>query len=97
VTGYRICQEALTNVHKHARASRVEISLSTVDSGTLFRVTDDGVGTAVTGTDPGRDHFGLIEMRERAESAHGWWSMSSKPGEGTSVEFWLPSAPDEQR
>ncbi|WIX75002.1 PAS domain S-box protein [Amycolatopsis carbonis] len=97
VTGYRICQEALTNVHKHARAARVEVSLSTVDRGTLFRVTDDGVGTAVTGTDPGRDHFGLIEMRERAESAHGWWSMSSRPGEGTSVEFWLPSAPDEQR
>ncbi|MEV8612535.1 PAS domain S-box protein [Amycolatopsis sp. NPDC051373] len=97
VTGYRICQEALTNVHKHARASRVEVSLSTVDRGTLFRLTDDGVGTAVTGTDPGRDHFGLIEMRERAESAHGWWSMSSEPGEGTTVEFWLPSAPDEQR
>ncbi|WP_326837104.1 PAS domain-containing sensor histidine kinase [Amycolatopsis rhabdoformis] len=96
VTGYRICQEALTNVHKHARASRVEVSLSTVDKGTLFRVTDDGVGTAVTGTDPGRDHFGLIEMRERAEAAHGWWSLASSPGAGTTVEFWLPSAPDAQ-
>ncbi|MFI5613670.1 PAS domain S-box protein [Amycolatopsis sp. NPDC051903] len=96
VTGYRICQEALTNVHKHARASRVEVSMSTVDRGTLFRVTDDGVGTAVTGADPGRDHFGLIEMRERAESAHGWFSLRSTPGEGTSVEFWLPSVPDAQ-
>jgi PAS domain S-box-containing protein len=94
VTAYRICQEAVTNVHKHAHASRVDISLSTVDHGLLVRVTDDGTGTD-DGATPG--HFGLIEMRERAEAAHGWWSMTGAAGTGTAVAFWLPRVPDEHR
>ncbi|MGW5741302.1 PAS domain-containing sensor histidine kinase [Amycolatopsis sp. NPDC003861] len=92
ITVYRICQEALSNVHKHARATRVAVILSTVDNGTLVRITDDGVGTA--GGDAGSGHFGLVEMHERAEAAHGWLSVDSTPGEGTVVEFWLPLLPD---
>ncbi|MEV7097502.1 PAS domain S-box protein, partial [Amycolatopsis sp. NPDC051045] len=92
ITVYRICQEALSNVHKHARATRIEVTLSTVDGGTLVRITDDGVGTA--GGDAGAGHFGLVEMHERAEAAHGWLSVRSTPGEGTVVEFWLPMLPD---
>jgi PAS domain S-box-containing protein len=92
ITAYRICQEALSNVHRHARANRVEVLLSTVDNGTLVRITDDGVGTA--GGDAGAGHFGLVEMHERAEAAHGWLSVSSEPGQGTAVEFWLPNLPD---
>jgi PAS domain S-box-containing protein len=92
ITVYRICQEALSNVHKHARATRVAVTLSTVDNGTLVRITDDGVGTA--GEDAGAGHFGMVEMHERAEAAHGWLSVSSTPGEGTTVEFWLPMLPD---
>jgi PAS domain S-box-containing protein len=92
ITVYRICQEALSNVHKHARATRVGVTLSTVDGGTLVRITDDGVGTA--GGDAGAGHFGLVEMHERAEAAHGWLSVRSTPGEGTVVEFWLPMLPD---
>ncbi|MDQ7802897.1 PAS domain-containing sensor histidine kinase [Amycolatopsis sp. A133] len=92
ITVYRICQEALSNVHKHARATRVAVTLATVDNGTLVRITDDGVGTA--GGDAGSGHFGLVEMRERAEAAHGWLSVRSTPGEGTVVEFWLPMLPD---
>jgi PAS domain S-box-containing protein len=92
ITVYRICQEALSNVHRHARATRVAVSLSTVDNGTLVRISDDGVGTA--GGDAGDGHFGLVEMHERAEAAHGWLSVHSTPGEGTSVEFWLPLLPD---
>ncbi|MEV4052121.1 PAS domain S-box protein [Amycolatopsis sp. NPDC049688] len=92
ITVYRICQEALSNVHRHARATRVAITLSTVDNGTLVRITDDGVGTA--GGDAGAGHFGLVEMQERAEAAHGWLSVRSTPGEGTVVEFWLPLLPD---
>jgi PAS domain S-box-containing protein len=95
ITLYRICQEALSNVHKHARASRVDVRLSTVDNGMLMRIADDGVGTTAT-TDAGSDgHFGLIEMRERAEAAHGWLSLTSAPGAGTTLEFWLPFVPDE--
>ncbi|MEV6447860.1 PAS domain S-box protein [Amycolatopsis sp. NPDC051716] len=92
ITVYRICQEALSNVHKHARATRVGVTLSTVDNGTLVRITDDGVGTA--GDDAGAGHFGLVEMHERAEAAHGWLSVDSRPGVGTVVEFWLPLLPD---
>ncbi|MBE8521288.1 PAS domain S-box protein [Amycolatopsis sp. H6(2020)] len=92
ITVYRICQEALSNVHKHARATRVGVTLSTVDNGTHVRISDDGVGTA--GEDAGAGHFGLVEMHERAEAAHGWLSVDSTPGEGTVVEFWLPLLPD---
>jgi signal transduction histidine kinase len=92
ITVYRICQEALSNVHKHARATRVDLTLSTVDNGTLVRITDDGVGTP--GDDGGSGHFGLVEMHERAEAAHGWLSVAGTPGDGTVVEFWLPMLPD---
>jgi len=92
ITVYRICQEALSNVHKHARATRVDLRMSTVDNGTLVRIADDGVGTAAG--EAGAGHFGLVEMHERAEAAHGWLSVRSTPGHGTVVEFWLPKLPD---
>jgi PAS domain S-box-containing protein len=92
ITVYRICQEALSNVHKHARATRIDLRLSTVDNGTLVRISDDGVGTA--GDEAGVGHFGLVEMHERAEAAHGWLSVTSAPGRGTAIEFWLPMLPD---
>ncbi|WP_372665440.1 PAS domain-containing sensor histidine kinase [Amycolatopsis kentuckyensis] len=93
ITVYRICQEALSNVHKHARATRVDLRLSTVDNGTLVRITDDGVGMAAD--DAAAGHFGMVEMYERAEAAHGWLSVTSAPSRGTTVEFWLPMLPDE--
>ncbi|MGK5531719.1 PAS domain-containing sensor histidine kinase [Streptomyces sp. URMC 129] len=94
VTIFRICQEALINVHKHARASMVKVSLAPAGQGVLTRVTDDGIGLAAP-LDPltGREHFGVIEMRERAETADGWWTMHNEPGGGTTVEFWLPLPP----
>ncbi|MFL6122090.1 PAS domain S-box protein [Actinophytocola sp.] len=98
ITLFRICQEALTNVHKHAAATRVDVTLDSKDGGTLVRISDDGVGFA---EDPARDdlyrHFGLLEMRERAEIAGGWWSVTSTPGNGTTVQFWLPTAPTREQ
>ncbi|UOX91261.1 PAS domain S-box protein [Amycolatopsis sp. FBCC-B4732] len=91
-TAYRICQEALCNVHKHARATRIDVTLSTVDTGTRLRITDDGIGAAAG--EAGAGHFGLVEMYERAEAAHGWLSVTSTPGQGTTVECWLPKLPD---
>ncbi|WP_439661424.1 PAS domain-containing sensor histidine kinase [Lentzea sp. HUAS TT2] len=88
VTVFRICQEALTNVRKHARASSTVLDLSTVDHGFLVRVGDDGVG--LPDLDPSASHFGLIEMRERAETAGGWCTVTAREGGGTVVEFWLP-------
>ena len=91
VTVFRICQEALANVHKHARAGRVELVLSQRGGGVLTQIVDDGVGVEdliSLRLDP--DHFGVIEMRERAETVGGWWTMSRRPEGGTLVEFWIP-------
>ncbi|QWF85234.1 PAS domain-containing sensor histidine kinase [Amycolatopsis sp. CA-230715] len=96
ITVFRICQEALANVRKHAKASTVAIELSTVDQGVLARVRDDGIGMEVGAAWTKQGHFGMIEMRERAETAEGWWTVASTPGQGTTVEFWLPATPEPQ-
>ncbi|NUP64085.1 MAG: PAS domain-containing sensor histidine kinase [Nonomuraea sp.] len=90
ITIFRICQEAITNVRKHARATRLTVSLAALDRGVHVRVSDDGAGLARPGDGQPR-HFGLIEMRERAEIAGGWWSIADAPGAGTTVEFWVPA------
>jgi PAS domain S-box-containing protein len=91
-TAYRIVQEALTNVRKHAGASRVLVELRERDGGMATVVTDDGVGFRA-GADPTRPragHIGLQSMRERAEALGGWWRIESRPEGGTRMEFWLP-------
>ncbi|SDI41671.1 PAS domain-containing sensor histidine kinase [Nonomuraea jiangxiensis] len=95
ITIFRICQEAVTNVLKHACATTVTVELAALDRGVHVRVGDDGVGLLSADGLPG--HFGLIEMRERAETAGGWWSIRSAPGAGTTVEFWVPAVPRRQR
>jgi len=88
---YRIVQEALGNVRKHARAEHVTVVLADREGGYLARVTDDGVGFGVqeiSASLPG--HLGLTSMRERAELAGGWCRVQSLPSNGTSVEVWLP-------
>lgn len=91
ITIFRICQEALINVRKHAHASRVEVALTTAHGGTLASVRDDGQGFENPVTHDSSRHFGLIEMRERAETAGGWWSLTTARGEGATVRFWLPN------
>jgi PAS domain S-box-containing protein len=90
ITIFRIVQEVLLNVRKHARGSRVDLLVKSSDGGIMTRVADDGTGAPMS-QDGARDHFGVIEMRERAETAGGWWSMHSRPGTGTTVEFWVPN------
>jgi signal transduction histidine kinase len=93
VIAYRICQEALTNVRVHARASRVEVRLEEARGGLLVSVADDGEGfdsDRVRAT-PRRGHVGLTSMSERATMADGWCHIDSAPGQGTTVRFWLPT------
>ncbi|MEV8566070.1 PAS domain-containing sensor histidine kinase [Streptomyces sp. NPDC051322] len=92
ITIFRIVQEALLNVRKHARARTVRVSVTTEDRGLLVRVADDGTGHPAV-THRLHEHFGLMEMRERAETADGWWTLRSEPGTGTTVEFWVPDLP----
>ena len=80
---YRICQEALNNVAKHAGASAVEISLKHEGNGIELRIQDNGCGF-----DPGEaisGHYGLSMMRERAEAVRAVLSIISEPGRGTEL------------
>lgn len=88
---FRIAQEALNNVVKHSRCRRARITIG-VDEGELFlRVEDDGVGFEPPGVQrrPARS-YGLVGMRERAESLGGALRVESAPGEGTSLEVRIP-------
>ncbi|MFC4007256.1 PAS domain S-box protein [Nonomuraea purpurea] len=97
ITVFRVCQEALTNVRKHAKAATVTVELASLNLGVQVRVRDDGVGLAAhDGHDKQAGHFGLIEMRERVEMAGGWWAIRGEPGAGTAVEFWVPAVAREQ-
>jgi signal transduction histidine kinase len=88
---YRIAEEALANIRKHARAARVEVFLGERDGGVSVRIQDDGAGFVPPTTlqsSPG--HLGLTSMRERAEMAGGSCEIRSRPGGGTAVEVWVP-------
>jgi PAS domain S-box-containing protein len=82
-TLYRICQEALNNVAKHARASRVDISLQANPSEVRLEVRDNGMG--FDPTQPHRGHMGLRSMQERAARMGATLDIESAPGEGTRV------------
>ena len=96
VIAYRILQEALTNVVKHADATAVDVTVHATGDGLRARIADDGKGFSteerLTGDTIG--HLGMTAMRERAEIAGGWWTIESAPGSGTAVEFELPVATD---
>jgi signal transduction histidine kinase len=89
---YRVALEALTNVRKHAHASLVEVSLERRGAGVAVRVRDDGDGFELPppGAAAGPGHIGLLSMRERAEAAGGLFALTSAPGAGTTVDFWMP-------
>jgi len=86
LTLYRSAQEALTNVSKHAQASKVKVSLTYHESETvLLRVEDDGVGS--NGSDSG---FGLLGVRERAQQLGGQVQVNTARREGFTLEVELP-------
>jgi len=81
---YRITQEALTNVAKHAHASRVDVLLESRDDSVVLVVEDDGVGFDRSDGSVDRG-VGLLGMRERAALIGAQFEIESKPGEGTSI------------
>jgi signal transduction histidine kinase len=87
----RIAQEAVTNVLKHAGASKIWIKLHTEAKRLYLRVVDNGRGFDQSGAfNAMGGHFGLIGMRERAERLGGELKLASNPGEGTVVEVTTP-------
>jgi PAS domain S-box-containing protein len=88
---YRVAQESLNNVAKHAQASMVELQLELDAQDRLaLRIADDGQGF---GNDERRkpESFGLLGMQERVRALGGTVQVSSRPGEGTTVEVLLPA------
>jgi signal transduction histidine kinase len=86
---YRLVQEALTNVVKHADAERVTIEIAAYDAHVDVLVRDDGAGFD---PDAPREGFGITGMRERVDLAHGTLAIASSPGAGTSVRATLSRA-----
>ena len=87
---FRILQEVLTNVARHAHASEVRISLARCDDQLVLEVADDGGGFD-EGALTGRKGLGLVGMRERAASAGGSFAIESTPGHGTRVRVSVPA------
>lgn len=83
VAFYRVCQEALNNIAKHAKASKVEINLTKEGNEIEMYIRDDGQGFDPEETFSG--HYGLGMMRERTEAIQAQLSISSRPGEGTEL------------
>jgi signal transduction histidine kinase len=94
-TCFRIAQEALTNVIRHAQARRVDVELAPDDGHLLLVMRDDGQGFDVAdarkNAAQGRSQ-GLLSMQERAELAGGELHIDSAPGRGTAVRARLPLA-----
>lgn len=84
---FRTAQESLTNVARHAGASRVGVTLSYLDDTVLLDVRDDGVGfhAPAVAEQPRSDGFGLAGMRRRLASVGGSLAVETAPGEGTAI------------
>jgi signal transduction histidine kinase len=86
---YRILQEALTNVARHAEARRVQVQLGAEGDEVVLVVRDDGRGLPAEGSLP-PSRLGLLGMRERAHALGGFTAVASQPGQGTRIEARLP-------
>ena len=89
---YRIAQEALTNVIKHAQASLVNVSVLKTPKGVFMEVADNGKSFDVSrlSTSGWQNRLGLAGMRERVEMFGGEFSVVSSPGNGTSIRVEIP-------
>ena len=93
IAAFRVIQEALTNVLRHAQAQHIWIELSQSDGAVELLVRDDGVGFDVPKTldwAANRGHLGLLGMKERVQILGGHLEVDSKPGLGTRIRLSLP-------
>jgi two-component system NarL family sensor kinase len=92
ITIFRIVQEALTNIQKHAQASHAKVVVAMASDSITIDISDDGVGYegAVTGPSAEGSHLGLLGMRERAQMFGGSFSIAGVSGGGTELHATLP-------
>jgi signal transduction histidine kinase len=92
LTGYRVVEEALGNVVKHAGATHVDVRLYLAGTQLVIRVHDDGHGFDPHAFQPG---LGLGSIAARVERVGGRWSIASRPDEGTTIEVVLPTSAEQ--
>jgi signal transduction histidine kinase len=80
---YRVAQQAMNNIAKHAAATAVTISLTRQDDYLELTIRDNGRGFIVAENYPG--HLGVTSMRERARNEGGWFTIESAPGRGCTI------------
>lgn len=88
---FRQVSEAITNVEKHSGATQVRVVVKSEGGGIAGSVVDNGRGFVLDERDRLPGHLGLLSLTERALLAGGWCNISSEPGRGTKVEFWIPT------
>jgi signal transduction histidine kinase len=92
-TMFRIAEEALRNIDRHAQATRVEVSLKDLGDGRIeLAVVDDGIGFDPDAPHPG--HYGVLGIREQAQLIDADLSLSSAPGEGAALKVRLRVGPE---
>jgi signal transduction histidine kinase len=91
---FRIMQEALTNISRHAEASQVEVTLQLSDTELVLGISDNGKGMLLSNPSQ-RRRLGLVGMRERAHMLGGELKIQSSPGKGTQIELRLPLVDNE--
>jgi signal transduction histidine kinase len=89
---YRIVQESVTNVVKHAHAKRIDLAVERTAEGLHVEIVDDGVGIADLERAKTLSH-GLAGMSHRVRSVHGTFDIRSRPGHGTRIEVFVPLEP----
>ncbi len=88
---FRVVQEALNNVQKHAQAKHVMVRICMLSHSCLVEISDDGIGFQVNANDAsGNNCLGLCIMRERTQEAGGEWTVYSAPGKGTMIRALFP-------
>lgn len=93
VAAFRITQEAVTNIQRHAEAKNLLVRLQRLPQGLTLLISDDGLGFAPA-ADPGREgQRGMAGMLERIEQLGGTLAVTSEPGKGTQIEALFPWAP----
>ena len=86
ITLFRIAQELLTNITKHAKATEVNIRLDSMDGKVQFVISDNGVGFDLTALNPiAESRWGLLNVRERTDAIDGLLTIASRPGQGTRI------------
>jgi signal transduction histidine kinase len=90
-----ICREALNNIEKHARATRVDVSLNWTQNSITVRIRDNGIGFDLAKAEE-KGHYGLSIMQERAKDIHGRLTLHTQANNsGTEVSLWIPLQPVE--